>query len=157
MDYKGELKRYIKNKGYKYSKNVIKYGKNMVKRVENTETLSEFFLYNNIGIYLYESDGCEISDNILEINEIYGAYLHKSNSNIFNNNTIIRGGVGIGLMSGCDRNIITIQNRITDSDTCDLYFENSNDCANTTYSGGLVCEYLPCSSCPPGKCVSFGM
>jgi len=89
MDYKGELKRYIKNKGYKYSKNVIKYGKNMVKRVENTETLSEFFLYNNIGIYQFleelmtlsqmkeKSLGCEKLDEN-EINQIFGTVILKN-------------------------------------------------------------------------------
>jgi len=113
-------------------------------------TLSENIICNNsgggygTGIYLYDSDFCTITRNIINGNNCYsGVYLHGCDFCTLTHNTISNNtapeGAGIGLRS-CNslrfkENEITDNSNTSDTPGAGIYAEKSD---NITFSGDIV-------------------
>lgn len=103
----------------------------------NNITVQNLELYNaTIGIQLWETNYCIISNNTIYENYNSGILLYQSCSNIITGNSIYSNGEGIGLNDWCNRNSIT--NNIISlnrDDGISIYYSSAN-----TISGNIIQE-----------------
>ena len=150
-----------------YSGNIVEYNKVNGKPLVYLENESDKIIYDagqiilvkcknitvmnaeikntDVGIELFESDECLISNNSIS-NNLFGIYLCGSN-NIISNNNICSNNYGIYLIAGSNSNIIYLNNFINNTNNTYYSFYSTNIWNSTskityTYRGSEFTNYM---------------
>jgi len=111
-------------------------GQVILVKCKNITIMNSELTNTDVGIELWQSDNCLISNNNISSNNRYGIFLYDSNNNYISNNNISLNNYDGILLWNSNNNIIS-KNNISSNNDNGILLEDSN---NSNISNNIICS-----------------